>query len=113
MDGLVCDFCSGSTPGWCYPAASFVAMNVGAVASASEGDWAACDECQRLIEHGDRAGLAERSASRLIASHPEFEPIQVALRQELQGLHDLFFAHRLGPCLRIQMPTSASAQMGD
>ncbi len=101
MTELLCDFCSEPAPTWCYPAETFIAMTVGPVASASDGGWAACDECHRLIEAGDRRALAERSAALLIVANPEFASVSDEVRQQLGKLHRGFFEHRRGPCVPI------------
>lgn len=101
MNELLCDFCSEPAPMWCYPAENFIAMRFGPVASASDGGWAACDECHRLIEAGDRRALADRSAALLIVANPEFASVSDELRQQLADLHSGFFRHRLGPCALI------------
>ena len=63
MSKAICDFCSYPSVVWCYPARSFVAYVVANIGGESVGDWAACEQCHRLIEVGDRAGLTERSSS--------------------------------------------------
>lgn len=97
MKELLCDFCSEPSPTWCYPAETFIAMEVGPVASASDGGWAACEECHRLIEAGDRRALADRSAALLIVANPDFASVSDDLRRQLGDLHKGFFDHRLGP----------------
>lgn len=101
MKELLCDFCSEPSPAWCYPAETFIAMTIGPVASASDGGWAACDECQRLIEVGDRQALADRSAALLIVANPEFAAASEELRRQLGDLHRGFFDHRRGPCMPV------------
>ena len=68
MSRAICDFCSYPSVVWCYPARSFVAYIVANIGGESVGDWAACEQCHRLIEAGDRAGLMERSLVTLSAS---------------------------------------------
>ena len=96
MKELLCDFCSEPSPAWCYPAETFIAMTIGPVASTSDGGWAACDECHRLIEADDRQALADRSATLLIVANPEFAAVAEELRGQLADLHRGFFSHRLG-----------------
>jgi hypothetical protein len=91
-----CDFCSELAPSWAYPARDFVAMHIGSIVSTSEGWWAACDGCHGLIEAGDRNGLADRSAALFVVANPESAEVIDSLRGELQCIHDLFFANRLG-----------------
>jgi hypothetical protein len=98
---LICDFCSAPAPAWRYPARTFLAYCVANVAGESVGDWAACDECHRLIEAEDRNGLAQRSLDGLISKHPETRPVAAALYADLAELHDQFFAHRSGTAVSI------------
>ena len=91
-----CDFCSEPAPAWWYPATDFVALQVGAIVSTSEGSWAACETCHGLIESGDRMGLAERSAALFVVGNPESAEVIDCLRGELKRIHDLFFANRTG-----------------
>lgn len=111
MNQPICDFCSEPAPSWCYPAATFVALRVGLIEAASEGDWAACDDCRHLIEAGNRAGLAERSAALLVVANPEFASAGAEIREGFVSLHSGFFAHRRGPCVPIILtPTAVRKQ---
>jgi hypothetical protein len=98
MENLLCDFCSAKALAWCYPAASFIAMSMGPLVSSSEGGWAACDACHRLIAADDREGLAQRSLSTLIEAHPEMAAVR-------------FFAHRCGDAIRVTPPEAAAAEL--
>ena len=98
---LICDFCSAPAPAWRYPARTFLAYCVANVAGESVGDWAACDACHQLIEAEDRQGLAQRSLDEMILKHPEARPAAAALYEDLAGLHDQFFAHRIGTAVPI------------
>jgi hypothetical protein len=109
MENLLCDFCSAKAPAWCYPAASFVAMTIGPLVSASEGGWAACDECHRMIAADDREGLAQRSLSTLIEAHPEMASVREELIGSLRDLHAQFFAHRCGDAIHVATPEAAAA----
>jgi hypothetical protein len=111
MENLLCDFCSAKAPAWCYPAASFIAMNIGPLVSASEGGWAACEECHRLIAADDREGLARRSLSTLIEAHPEMAPVQRELAGGLRDLHARFFAHRCGEAIHVARREAAATGM--
>ncbi|MBK7925996.1 MAG: hypothetical protein IPJ98_00465 [Bryobacterales bacterium] len=112
MENLFCDFCSAKAPAWCYPAASFIAMTIGPLVSASEGGWAACDECHRLIAADNREDLAQRSLSTLIEAHPEMASVQGELIGSLRDLHARFFAHRCGDAIHVGMPEGATAAAG-
>lgn len=98
---LLCDFCSAPDPAWCYPARTFVAYCTPTVVGESVGAWAACDQCQALIEADDRRGLAQRSLDELIRKHPEASAAAGVLHEELTALHREFFEHRSGPPVRV------------
>lgn len=95
-----CDFCSAPEPLWAYPARDFVAYLALPLVGESVGAWAACEECHRLIEAGDREGLAVRSLDELIFQCPEAAIAAPALREELRRLHEMFFANRVGTAVR-------------
>jgi hypothetical protein len=109
MEDLLCDFCSAKAPAWCYPATSFVAMTIGPVVSASEGGWAACDECHWLIAAEDHEGLAQRSLATLIETHPEMASVRGELIGSLRDLHAQFFANRCGDAIHVGTPEAAAA----
>ena len=102
---LICDFCSAPDPLWRYPARTFLAYCLANVAGESVGDWAACDVCHKLIEAGDRKGLAQHSLDELMLKHPETRPAAAVLYENLAELHDQFFEHRGG----MAVPINANA----
>lgn len=96
MSSAQCDFCSAPEIKWSYPCRDFVMQMVpGMPGGASAGSWGACSACYSLIERGDRAGLAKRSAKKMVKKHPGL-PLKLAL-QACRNSHDGFFAHREGP----------------
>ncbi len=97
---IKCDFCSAQEPAWVYPTRNFVAYFSPPLVGESVGAWAACEVCHRLIEAGDREGLAVRSLDELIFQWPEAAIAAPALKGELRRLHELFFANRAGPATR-------------
>lgn len=99
-ESLKCDFCSAPEPTWAYPAKDFIAYLALPLVGESLGAWAACEECHRLIEAGDREGLAVRSLDELIFQWPEAVIAAPALKQELRQLHELFFSNRAGLATR-------------
>src|SRR5260370_42396364 len=101
MSRAICDFCSYPSVVWRYPARSFVGYVVANIGGESVGDWAACEQCHRLIEVGDRAGPMERSLVTLIAEHSETEAVRSELMEHMTSLHGMFFANRTGMALRI------------
>jgi hypothetical protein len=102
MSQAICDFCSGRSVAWRYPARSFVAYVVASIGGESVGDWAACNECHDLIEASDIKGLRERSLKALIDKHPEMVSVRDALGEHMAGLHMLFFENRTGAATPLQ-----------
>lgn len=95
MSSAQCDFCSAPEVKWAYPCRDFRSpVSVpGLPDQGSVGGWGACSVCYSLIERGDRAGLAKRSAKRLAKKHGL--PLKLALRA-VRDMHDQFFTHREG-----------------
>jgi hypothetical protein len=81
---------------WRYPAQNFVAYAVEGVVGESVGDWAACCNCHRLIEAGDRNGLLDRSIHRLLEKNPGMREAEAELRHQMGHFHRMFFAHQTG-----------------
>jgi len=100
-ENLQCDFCSAPRPAWRYPAWSFIAYRASNLAGESVGDWAACDDCHKLIEVNDRQRLAQRSLDELILKHPQATAAAEILLHDLADLHRQFFEHRCGPAVPI------------
>ena len=102
---MECDFCSSHATEWAYPARNFIAdvladpqgifTAYGTVILSSNGHWAACDQCHALIEAGQRADLAHRSAALFAAAHPEIPAEELA--SWFHKLHSQFFDNRRGP----------------
>ena len=98
----LCDFCSAADPVWRHPARNFIGYVAGGVVGESVGDWAACQECHRLIVSGrpsviDRNGRS-RPSSRSTRS---WEPFRTQLATEMGMLHAHFFENRTGPASAI------------
>jgi len=96
-----CDFCSSSAVRWSYPARDFVVSDLTERLRAqelpgvgSEGSWAACETCHRLIQHGDRTAIAVRAGRKFARRYDV--PASLVL-PELRKLHDQFWANREGP----------------
>lgn len=104
QEHAVCDFCSHPNVKHAYPASDFrheIELVAGAPTWGSLGWWAACPACYRMIERGDRTGLAMRSAKRQMKMHPELRGA-VSLREvtaEVRRLHDHFWSNRQGPAI--------------
>jgi len=97
---LECDFCSRPAV-WKNPAADSyigpISCGFGDFDQISEGAWAACDRCQRLINDGNRRGLAERSADvvRSMSDPPLDQPMHVLIG-ELEAIQVAFWKVRRG-----------------
>ena len=89
-----CDFCdSNRRATWRYRAHDIVIFEEKGTRAKSESDWAACEDCHRLIESGDRNKLLDH-AVRLIGrkwSVPITDPV---VRRSIQKIHDKFFEAR-------------------
>jgi hypothetical protein len=97
---VVCDFCNASVPdlslAWTYPARDFTLPGapLGSVAG-----WLACEECSRVVDLGDAAGLARRAAGAQIppalrASLPE--GLAEEVEAKLAEAYRHFYASRMG-----------------
>jgi len=102
----ICDFCSG-VPRYSYPAKSFVVPAselpiTGLPDYGSDAGWLACEECHRLIEAEDHAGLLDRTIHVFLARYPvapgiALKSIEAYLRATIGRLQRGFFAHRTAP----------------
>lgn len=90
----ICDFCSDKPAPYVMGARN-VKIESAALESMSEGDWAACATCKRLIEIDDRRALLYHSASRFRVKHPEVELETV--RAIIWSAHKAYFKSRLKP----------------
>lgn len=92
----ICDFCSSPEVVLAYPCRNFSSeIHVpNAPGWSSDGWWAACANCAKLIEAGDRDGLARRAAD--TAPKPPGMDLKILIRL-IRELHDNFWAHRQGP----------------
>ncbi len=103
----ICDFCSEPQVRWSYPARDFVDVGLvtptGILVSESVGAWAACEECHRLIEAGDRDALLRRSIQNFIRFYGVPLP---DLGGDIVRIHNQFFAHRSGDPVKVEAVTS-------
>jgi hypothetical protein len=90
-----CDFCNEIDPRFEYPCRDFELgrlsspVTLGGMtldAQLSDGAWAACDECARLIDASDVEGLARRSARNM----------PPGIEQYLVALYERFMLFRTG-----------------
>jgi hypothetical protein len=93
----LCDFCSSPAPAWRYPAVTFTDL----CGSRSVDDWLACEKCHRLIEAGDRGGLARRSLTAPGVQMAVGFLGRAAALEYCRDLHDRFWKARRGEALPI------------
>lgn len=89
-----CDFCIHREGTWTYPARDFVMQRMrmpdGSMQDfASQGSWAACDDCSELVERGD--------ADAMVARHLDVGAKDPRAAEALRHIYRSFFEHRLGP----------------
>jgi len=108
----ICDFCSEPGVAWMYPARNFIGYEGGGIVGESIGGWAACGACHGLIAADNRAGLAERSASTLLANQPDMGLTRAEAVGVLQEIQAKFFEHRIGPPAAMPVPAMAAAHRG-
>lgn len=66
---MICDFCLSPRPRWSYPTAPMEIVG-GPIYTASQDDFAVCEDCHRLLAAGDILGLTER----IIRWQPRYVP---------------------------------------
>ncbi len=98
---MICDFCSGLPVVAAYPCRDFA---LDGLPIGSQGAWAACAECARLIDGDQRDALAWRTwrmadRSLFLGHTPPLSARGIPEEQgvaSIRALHALFFAHRDG-----------------
>lgn len=95
----ICDFCSSPNVQWVYSArdASITGdidlLEGERVTLSSEGDWAACEICSKLIEEEEREALLLRS----INSAPNTPNLSTEIiKQVTRQIHSMFWLNRSG-----------------
>jgi hypothetical protein len=86
-----CDFCSGVPITATYYAHDFFAYSTPEVVEMSEGKWAACHECEILIDGNKWDDLVERVTETFMRAYPEMKgvPKSVIEQQFLRLYTDL------------------------
>lgn len=84
-----CDFCYVDNPGWVVPAEDFEVMP----GQMSGGNWAACDDCARLIESNQWSALVRRARTGWEARHG---PMPAPVSESLPRLYRLLRRHITG-----------------
>jgi len=101
MSKILCDFCCDDEPIVSYPAkdaAIEIPLPGGVMVLNSVGGWAACRECARLVDTGNKEGLELRTfLSYSLALPVEDERVMLKAVHEV---HELFWANWLGRCNR-------------
>lgn len=92
-----CDFCSAHNPTWRYPCKSFT-MN--ALQWGSEGDFAACDICHKLIQE-DRYGELNARSVNILYGHLTSDDKKIVSLM-LARMHAEFARNRTGEPVRIE-----------
>lgn len=95
----MCDFCLSPDVKWEYPATR-MPLQGHPLIDVSEGAWAACDECHRLVERTDIAALVQRSIEgQEQAETPGYVAMQEVYKLRSQLRHNIlrFFDARTGP----------------
>ena len=84
--GPICDFCSQRPVTARYRAKTFEMKSamfpVPALHQMSEGDWAACSDCEKMLDVNDWEGIVARAVTYFFRNHPELE-----LMAEMTGMH--------------------------
>ena len=89
-----CDFCGATPVRWDYPCVSIdYGIGVG-----SKGDWAACDDCHKMIERDDRGGVLVRA---IVGLWLGGMTVTEDLKDRIEEIHDPFFTFH-GPAKEIQ-----------
>lgn len=97
----VCDFCLALNPTWEYPAAPMPIQGHHTI-DRSEDEFAACDECHRMIEQKSVGALVERMVTEQRRHLTEsgtaalFKPVPIH-RRESREILLRFFDARTGP----------------
>lgn len=95
-----CDFCfiDVDKP-WVVPARTFAITP----ANLSQGDWAACELCARLILRNDWNGLSRRSVNAVLRETPEAEQLDSAdIEASMKYLHRMLRKNIIGvPKLKV------------
>jgi len=76
--GPLCDFCSCRPVTARYKALTFEmqqseACSISGLRQGSVGDWAACSDCEKMLDANDWEGIVARAVVYFIKHHPETE----------------------------------------
>lgn len=99
-DDLICDFCSSPGVHASHACYDFVdpATKGLPFTGESKGAWAACQECDKLIQAEDWVGLAQRSAEKFFEKYSGMIDPRLTIerfKQEMYALHQEFRRHRI------------------
>lgn len=93
---LYCDFCEKDSVASFFPAQTFQWKG-----SESVGWWAACTDCQILIEANEWAELHKRCLDLYEMNHPEHQAHLIAISQNMRNLHENFRVHQTGEAVPV------------
>lgn len=90
---MKCDFCSAVPVVRAYRTPDFVIEEIpGQAQRISTEGWAACAECDRLIQAGDEEGVIDRSVDRLRQTNPRWRAVsRPDARHAIAGMQRRFF----------------------
>jgi hypothetical protein len=93
-DKIQCDFCASTQPAWRWRTRSCVLLDVG---WASDGNWAACNECNADILANNWVRLLERSAVTTSPWSRLDYPTRILVKNAIMYLHKAFRQNLLLP----------------
>jgi hypothetical protein len=94
----VCDFCSGRPVTWTLECGRFVLPQRGLPPFISNGDWAACETCAGLVQHGRPVELVARMCAGIAADAAP--AVRAALERIRRELAEAFWRHYTGRAVR-------------
>lgn len=114
QDKIVCDFCSSPGVVWTYRALSchVADMVIGGhrYINNSVGDWAACEECSKLIDKNDARGLIYRSVEMFEIQNGDMFPRELVVAT-VKAAHGAFWKVRYGDKIPISQTETISEQI--
>jgi len=91
-----CDFCGMDYAWWGFPCKDFSVGTMNGDDYGSSGDWAACDDCKKLVEDDRVAELIDRCIDVKRAKLEVAAP-----REEYRVLFGKFWANKFGEAYRV------------
>jgi hypothetical protein len=89
---MKCDFCSGVPVVACYLSPDHVLEEAPGVQRISTEGWAACADCDALLQADDREAVIDRATDRLRATNPRWRALTRAdARSAIATMQQRFF----------------------